>query len=174
MDPSLAELADLGAHWTARRNAARGEWARRDGYEEIVRDHIRDFGWHVTLIESDGKEPGFAYSIGLYHTFKQPEVILFGLPLEVMHSVINSCGGEFRGGRSLKTGVPLDGFIRDFPVIFREVKKEHYREHFGYGLWFYTGPKFPAIQCIWPDKQGEFPWDPEFERKLIPIQPLLA
>jgi len=174
MDPTLAELSDLCGNWTATRNTGGGEWARHDGYEEIVRDHIREFGWHVTLIESDGKEPGFAYSIGLFHSYQQPEIIIFGVPVSLMHSIVNSCGDTFKAGRSIKTGVPLNGYIRDFPVVFKEVRKERYREYFGYGLWYYSGPMFPALQCIWPDKKGHFPWDPECNPAVLPIQPLLV
>ena len=91
-----------------------------------------------------------------------------------MHSIINHCGEEFRAGHPIETGIPLDGFVQGFPVVFKDVLQRHYREHFGYGLWFYAGPYFPAIQCIWPDKKGRFPWSPNYEESSVPTQPIIS
>jgi len=95
-DPSLAELADLCSNWSASRDAKDSPWTRTDESEGIIRDHIERFGWHVTLIPEDDEGPGFAYSIGLYQSFKQPEVIMFGCPPELMHTLINQAGRNSR------------------------------------------------------------------------------
>jgi len=69
---------------------------------------------------------------------------------------------------------PVDKYLRGYPVVFKEVKKSHHKEYFGYGLWYYSGPKFPAIQCCWPDKKGLFPWDRGFDPKWVKLQPVLG
>jgi hypothetical protein len=38
---------------------------------------------------------------------------------------------------------------------------------------FYKGGDFPALQLVWPDKEGRWPWDIEFNHRWIRSQPLL-
>jgi len=49
-----------------------------DSDRKLLAD-VQGHGWHVIGVETDEEEPGFAYSIGLYHTFRHPEIIVFGL-----------------------------------------------------------------------------------------------
>jgi hypothetical protein len=174
LDPGLSSLGDLCPNWSASRASAADPWVREDEYERLIRDNVREFGWHVALIPGDEEGPGFAYTIGLHQAFGKPEVIVFGIPQEVMHAIVNHAGEEFKAGRSIPLDRPLDGYLEGYPVVFKRVKKAHYKEYFGYGLWFYSGPKFTAIQCCWPDKKGRFPWDKGFEKKWLKAQPLLG
>ena len=48
-----------------------------------------------------------------------------------------------------------------------------YHHFLGYANWFYQGEDYPALQCIWPDKNSRFPWDPEFKPDWLWAQPLL-
>jgi hypothetical protein len=41
-------------------------------------------------------------------------------------------------------------------------------------VWFYEGLDFPVLQSVWPDKEGNFPWEPEFSSELNALQPLLT
>ena len=41
---------------------------------------VEDYGMHVLHVPEDDKKPGGSFSVGLWHTFEQPEVIVFGLP----------------------------------------------------------------------------------------------
>src|SRR5215207_11466116 len=67
-----------------------------DEQDEQLLASIEQPGWHVIGIEEDGEGPAFAYSIGLFHSFNHPEVIAFGLPVRVMHGVINGIGEAVR------------------------------------------------------------------------------
>lgn len=49
-----------------------------------------------------------------------------------------------------------------------------YQDYFGYALWFYEGPNFPMLQCVWPDQNNRFPWDSEFDAQMVDNQPVLA
>ena len=48
--------------------------------------------------------PGWAYSIGFYRTFNHPEIVVFGLNSQLMHSIINSVGDDIRDGKSFEEG----------------------------------------------------------------------
>ena len=43
----------------------------------------------------------------------------------------------------------------------------------GYARWFYEGDDFPVVQCIWPDKQQNYPWQSKFKAKWAWSQPFL-
>src|SRR5437016_1622877 len=62
---------------------------------------LEKWGWFVTKVGAGQGEPAFAYSMGLYENFHHPEIVLFGLDLEVMHRLINNAGSQIRDGRLL-------------------------------------------------------------------------
>src|SRR5262249_31703607 len=74
---------------------------------------VEGYGWHVIGVEEDEEGPGFAYSIGLYHTFHHPEVIVFGLSVRVLHRIVNAVGEGVRSGKKFgyldESGDVLDG-----------------------------------------------------------------
>jgi hypothetical protein len=153
----------------------------RDGLPEPADDHDRKLladverhGWHVMRIKEDMEGPAFAYSIGLYRSFKQPEIIVLGLPVKVMHRIINVVGQEFRSGERFdhldESADVLDGYN----VAFRAVERRQYADYLGYARWFYRGDEFPAFQCVWPDSRHRYPWHAEFDRTLAQRQPLLS
>ena len=54
---------------------------------QIIRD-VEQYGFHVAQFHGDGYSPSFAYTIGLFKTYGYPELICFGLNLELLHSVL--------------------------------------------------------------------------------------
>lgn len=164
-DPSLRDLADLKPHEQAQRKTDTHPWTIHDGYEDVILDNIEEFGWHVVLVPDDEEGPGFAYSIG-----QEPEIIVFGLPHDVMHAVVNAAGEA----AEIRPDVPLPGYLEGVPVVFKRVDKARYKDYLGYAMWYHEGSGFDVLQCVWPDKAGKFPWDAGFREDLLPLQPLLA
>ena len=145
-----------------------------DSEKKLILD-VQQHGWHLVCIEEDQEGPGFVYSVGLYHTLKQPEVILFGLEnVNTMGQIINAIGEEMRKGSKFEDWMESDKILEDHLCIFRQVDRKSYREYFGYALWFYLGNDFPVLQCVWPDREGHYPWHPDFPADLHQRQPLLA
>jgi len=56
---------------------------------------------------------------------------------------------------------PLDDGRPAAQVILVAVGEQHNRESLGYPRWFYPGSALPVLQCVWPDKAGRFPWEPD-------------
>ena len=56
-----------------------------DNDRKLLQD-VAEVGWHVVLIAEEAGTPGWAFSVGLYHTFRHPEVVVFGLPLELLYT----------------------------------------------------------------------------------------
>jgi hypothetical protein len=172
-------MADLPLGWVASRDGPGEPWRRAPAVSEEEREKklvsdVEEFGWHVLLIPEGDEGPPFAYSVGLYRTFGHAEVIVLGLDLDLMHRMINLIGDEVRQGRRFDDGGTASGILEGYDVRFHAVVRRHHAEHFGYAHWFYKGDDFPALQCLWPDKQGRFPTDGDFAEPLRARQPLLV
>jgi hypothetical protein len=148
--------------------------APTDEHDRKLLADVERHGWHVIGVEEDEEGPAFAYSIGLYRTFGHPEVLVFGLPVPVLHRIINAVGEQVRSGERFghldESGDVLDGYN----VAFRSLERKHYRDYLGYARWYYGGDDFPALQCVWPDSQHRYPWHAEFTAALIQRQPVLS
>ena len=141
--------------------------------EEKIASDVAQYGFHIAQVHSDGYSPSFSYTIGLFKTYGHPELICFGLNLDLLHSVLWS-GKELLDKHpepNLSVGYP--DFVGDYDVRFLTVDKGWYKDYFGYGFWFNGTWDFPALQIVWPDKQALFPWEEDFNPDWKSGQPLL-
>jgi hypothetical protein len=143
-----------------------------DDERKLVED-VERVGWHVIAIEEDDEGPGFAYSIGLHHSFGHPEVIVFGLRTETLFQIVNTIGEAVKDGTKFEADHESSDVLDEYLVHFRAIGRKHYDEYLGYAQWFYDGDGFPALQCVWPDSEGRYPWHPEIDVKLSERQPVL-
>lgn len=141
--------------------------------EEKISSDVKQYDFHIVQVKGDGYSPGFAYAIGLFKTYGYPELICFGLNLDLLHSVLWS-GKELLDKHSVPDqNVGYPDSLGDYDVRFLSVNKAWYRSYFGYGIWFNNGTHFPALQIVWPDKQVLFPWEEGFNPAWKAAQPLL-
>jgi hypothetical protein len=145
-----------------------------DEDEAKVLDDVRTYGWHVVLIEEDQEGPGFGFTVGLFQCYGHAEIVVFGLPLELTHAVLNGIGEDVKGGASFAAAQEYDEILEGYRCVFLTVDRTWYHEFLGYARWFYRGNEFPALQCVWPDKAQNYPWDPEFNAAWKGKQPLLT
>lgn len=66
-----------------------------DEHEAQTLADIDRFGWSVFKVGND-MGPDFAYSVGMFRTLSHPEILIFGLPLDTMHRLINDVGERVR------------------------------------------------------------------------------
>jgi hypothetical protein len=144
-----------------------------DSDHKLLADIAR-VGWVVLAIEQDDEGPGYAFSVGLFHTLGHPEIVLMGLKPTTAQHLINNLGEAIRGGRRFEANHRYDDLVEGAALAFVAVGKQHYRPYLGYAGWFYRGPEFPVLQCVWPDKEGRFPWERDFDARLVEAQPLLG
>jgi len=133
----------------------------RDDSDERVLENVRRHGCHIIHVGADDKGPGWSYSIGLFHSFAQPEVMLFGLPWSTAEGIINGLSARMNAKQSFAHGDSDSEVLESHNVKFVSVSRDHYRAHLGYAIWFYGGVDFPTLQVVWPDNHGGFPWDPD-------------
>jgi len=140
--------------------------------EKVLAD-VAEYGWHVVKVLEKDETPGWAFSIGLYRNFNHPEVVVFGLDGDLMHSVINSIGDEIRAGKIFAVDGEYPDLIEAYSCTFKPVSPCWYHDFLGYANWFYKSQNYPALQCIWPDRNSRYPWEPEFNPSWLWAQPLL-
>ncbi|MGY3211346.1 DUF4262 domain-containing protein [Mucilaginibacter sp. HD30] len=140
---------------------------------DVIEKNIQDFGCHLVLIEPDNYLPGFVYSIGLFERFNHPEIICFGLNINVTASIINDACAQIKEGTIFTTNEKYAHFLQNYDIQFLDVNASFYPNYLGYGGWYYGTFDFPALQLVWPDKQHKFPWHEGFNSDWKFKQPLL-
>jgi hypothetical protein len=145
----------------------------QDKGEAKLLANVKDPGWHVMGVMESEAAPAFAYTIGLYYNYRHPEIIAFGLDVQLLWQIINVIGDKVKKGEKFENEHEAEGILAGYRVFFRNVEKRHYRDHLGYARWFYEGDEFPVRQCVWPDKTHRFPWHPEASEPFRRRQPIL-
>jgi len=134
---------------------------------------LEQWGWFVIKVGASDSEPAFAYSMGLYETFHHPEIILFGLDLGTMHQLINDAAKRIQEGETFDEGHRYDDPLAGYQCEFRKVNPSHYDGLLNYAIWYYKSSPFPAVQLVWPDFAGLFPWENGFDERYRKDQPTL-
>ena len=142
------------------------------GEQKAVSD-IEQYGCHVIHVMEEGELPPFAYSVGIEKTSKAAELVVIGLKRPLAHSIINEYNRRVRGSERFEAGQLVSGFLEGFDCQLRPVHPSHYREYFGYDLWFYKGAGFRMLQLVYPTVEGIWPWDMAASEWFRARQPIL-
>lgn len=126
------------------------------------------------MFDEDGEGPDFSYSTGFTLNHGYPEIILFSLPQEVSHNVLQDFCREMEAGHKPPVGSKVSGIFQHADAVLFPVAKAAYPEHLGWNRWFCDGDSFDCLQLIWPDQGGKFPWEDGFSSKLADSQPDLT
>ncbi|MDO9405169.1 MAG: DUF4262 domain-containing protein [Polaromonas sp.] len=145
-----------------------------DAPEQKVIDDVAFYGWHCVNVLAEGKDSPFSYTVGLFHTYQHPELIIFGLPSEVAHQVLNIAAVAIRDNKPINMNQPTDELLEGYSCCFVEVPNNQYAEHVGFARWFYLDDKFPVYQVVFPSRDGRFPWDPSSTDAFRALQPVLG
>ena len=166
-----------------------------DNIDRIMVDKIKEVGWFMLNIlpreddpEDDDMIP-WSFTVGVWHTHRQPDVIIFGNP-NTAHGLAHAYIEEIKLGRTWEAGYQPDGIIQtpDFGahllhlgglnmhmdeailqmklgMIDEELVKrkfQYFEDHMGTANGFYREP-YPVFQIVWPDDENRFPWDEDWE-----------
>jgi hypothetical protein len=143
---------------------------------EQAKQAISAHGHAVIGITSEPKAkpptPGFAYTVGLHETYGHPELIVFGLPYEVAHGVLNDLAARIKNDNlTLQDGDGDDGAVKGHRVIFRKVRAAFVRKYLRVAHVLSEDTR--ALQVVWPDPFGKFPWEEDFDDRYTVAQPSL-
>ena len=119
-------------------------------------DTVRRRGWDVLVVpESD--VPGWAYTIGLWHSFRSAELAMFGLGASVMRACLDGLAELVAAGQPVTAGRRFDDVVEDRPVQLRAVEPPWHPSFFGRALAFHRTADVPFLQVVWPDRRALFP-----------------
>lgn len=128
---------------------------------------IREHGWAVRHVSGSTHEGPFSYTVGLT-AFGLPEIVTTGMPFESSHQFLNLVAQEMRDGYALSHGTRSTRFTDSGDVSFIRVEDAR-------GLTAVRGRygEVVALQMLWPDSTGAYPWDVGY-RNPPDAQPLLG
>ena len=143
-------------------------------FDRWLLETVRRHGWGVVKVPEDDEGPAFAFSVGLFHAFDHPEVLVIGQKLEAMHGIINHLGERIRDGERFAAGRAYGDVLEGYDCYMLEVDQSHFREYLGTAMWFYDQASFPALQLVWPDRLKRYPWDANAHPSFATTQPVLC
>ena len=149
-----------------------------DPSETKILQDIDRHGWSLLMINGDPHGAGFVYSIGMMHTLKHPEIIMFGLNINLMAQLINTIGDDIRAGRRFESVGLYEDLLKGYACKCVPVAEKYHSEYLGYAMWHrrHVGKigTLQAVQCLWPDKAGLFPDEPGCNPDVVKLQPQLT
>jgi hypothetical protein len=145
-------------------------------YERSVLENVEKFGWHCTsAFPNEGANtPRFSYTVGLHHTYSQPEFIIFGLESKIAYGILSALAGAAADKRMYPLDKPCDALVDNYECAFVEVPRHRFNDFVFSALWFYAEVSFPLYQVVWPDSEGRYPWNKDAEPDPSHPQPVLA
>jgi len=142
--------------------------------DKKLREDIESYGWQVVKVMEDDKGPGFCYSIGLYQTFRHPEIIILGLKPDLGHVLINNIGEDIKNGKTYQAGQFYRDILVDYKCFMLNASAEYFDEYLGCAQSFYQAKDFPLLQCVYPTLKGIYPWENDWPKEIRDLQPLLG
>ncbi|MGK5554201.1 DUF4262 domain-containing protein [Actinomadura kijaniata] len=150
-----------------------GDRDRMDNFLLRTIVHITQYGWSVVLVQPEDDRPGWAYTIGLWHSLRAPELAMFGGDVYEMEESLNRLGRRTTEGDAPADGDRRSGVARDREVAFRTVDARWYEAMMPGAVSFYRRPPLPFLQVVWSDDGGLFPWQPGTDLPFRRSQPWL-
>lgn len=136
---------------------------------------ISERGYDVIFVGAETDEvPAFCYSVGLRATTGQPDVVVIGLRAEMAIFVVNEYCLRVKVGERFEPGGRYLGFLNEFPVSFERVDAVHYHSYLRFNSWGYAGTEANALQLVYPNTSGVWPWDAEADEWFRRYQRLLT
>jgi hypothetical protein len=131
--------------------------ATRQDYLEYLRGQLERHCWIVIGVQRDRYRPPYSYTIGLTD-HGRPELVVTGLPQRRAVDLLNDVAAHLLHTQAPSPGerVPLIGG----PLV-EIVRVAEPSAHLRVAAEF-CGPQFAAIQLVYADDRGHWPWERGF------------
>lgn len=151
-------------------------------YRSLVRDAILERGWCIQIVAGQGHDaschhvdqgyrPPFAYTIGLTRYHDHPEIITFNLCTDHFLLTLNLLGEAVVRGEDVTRQEVLDRLFGEQRTRMLRVADSSAHLVVANAMYRVAGAApIPALQLVWPDDQGRFPWQPGYTG----VQPVLG
>lgn len=128
----------------------------QDDYLQLLREKIDTHGWMVQYVESPTRP--VAYTIGLYER-GLPELLVTGLDPQPAMWLLETFVRRSLSGLKASAGERVSLPARTQVEL---VTVEHPDAHMDMAVGIY-GPDIAAVQLVWADDRGRWPWAPGFD-----------
>ncbi|MBL7560501.1 DUF4262 domain-containing protein [Olleya sp. YSTF-M6] len=135
---------------------------QKEKYFKLVKENIAEYGFHNTYVMEEIGFTPFGYSTGIYKSFGIPELFISGLPNGLTNTLINNYAERFKF-KEVPLNEKIDNLIDRFPVYFIEVENDKLTEYTLSSFKFYENSEFKYLQLIFPDLNGIFPNEAEYD-----------
>jgi hypothetical protein len=132
---------------------------------------VEEFGSQNIHVKGHPANMAFSYTIGVFDTCGQPEIIAVGLRSETAQWLLNEAADRLRRGVDLTMERQKGLFGGDVECEFRPVDPRWVRHVMNWACWYNGDADFPVLQAVYPDKRNRFPEDEGFDSYFR--QPLL-
>jgi hypothetical protein len=118
-------------------------------------------------------DPTHGHTLGLCEAFAHPELLLVGLPAELVAEFLGHAVGLVAGGRRFEHGQAAEGLFPGAPAALRRVGEQHYDAYLAEGVAHYGTTEFATLQIVFPDRAGRYPWETGADLMMRLCQPVL-
>lgn len=134
---------------------------QKNEYFKRVDQNIRLLGCHITTVLEDIETTPFGYSTGIYENFQIPEIFISGLPPRLTQEIIENYSKQYRFSKTPILKI-IENLSDRFPVYFTRVDNEKLIEYVLSSIRYYDEKHFEYIQLIYPDLNGNFPGEKNY------------
>lgn len=148
-----------------------------DEQDKTLLARIQKKGWHHLSVPGGDGEPGYTFTLGHFLNRDHPEIIVVGLKEKLASRLLDSVAVGLTGLNRKRVPYRRYGDIAEgLELVFVPVDFRHYKDWLGFANWFYAElpAPYPALQMVWPDPNGVFPWEPGYDARFRRAQPLLG
>ena len=132
--------------------------------QQEILDHLGHNDYYVSSASERGGDLACVYSVGLWHSFKHPEIITFGLPEEQGRCLLLDLRNLIKLGHFPMVSRALGRCVGHYPIQLEPIRdRQIIREYLPMANWFYGEESFPVFQLFWSDLDGRFSWDQYLE-----------
>jgi len=177
MPASLGMLMGMGVvlGMNARREKRWVASWKRGGSGEVGRGATATLGWQIVATTGE-RSSGFLSTLGLWQAWRHPEIVVFapGQDPAEMIEPLHEIGLRVARGEHFEADKTYVALFGNGPGAFRAIDRRWYEDYLADACEAYRHHDFPALQLVWPDRNGRFPWERHAGENAAIRQPLLA
>jgi hypothetical protein len=134
---------------------------------------ISTVGWGVvtTFDETPHGTRAYGYTVGLSRTYAHPELVLAGLAPALIQDFLNDAGAQVKAGTTFGDHSRVGRIIENGDLVARVLPPATRRQRCAVANAMLGTAGYTALQLVWPDAGGRYPWDPAYDPAMRRIQP---
>jgi hypothetical protein len=146
----------------------------KNDWEKKILSCIESSGYFLMGVNSDGIDPRYLYSIGLWHSQQHPEFIVFGLHNDAAAHVGRAVSQKIVDGHRYRHGEIDESLLDCYQCMFLEVPNSQTWRWMLSDNWLYGKEGFPVFQIVFQDEDHHWPWTHNAPIKFLENQPVIG